>query len=185
MKILVCILLAGLILPGTDLKMEKIKIGKSISLDLPAGFRPLSEQELIRKYVSSQLPVACYSSPDGTADFSANIFPSGWSPEDVQLLHQFYRARILSLYDSVAFIQSDVNQISDTEFIVFEFTSALNPDQTDIMTESPISSYNYIQYAFIKGKTVVFTFSCPAARKKYWQQTAAIIMKSVKIKPTL
>jgi len=185
MKLLVFALLAGLFIQDADLKMEKIKIGKYISLDLPAGFRPLSSEDLIRKYVSSQLPIAAYASADGTADFAANVFASNWTSDDLQLPRQFYQARILSLYDSVSFIQSEIDEINGRPFIVFEFMSSLNPDETAATAASPMARYNYIQYAFLNGKTAVFTFSCPAANKKQWQAAAAAIMESVKIKPGL
>lgn len=185
MKLIFIGMAAAILFQFPEVKMVKTKVGKSISVEIPSTFRLLGEDEVKRKFVSARLPVASFTSEDGKADFAVNILGSGWSGEDLPLLQRFYSSQILNLYDSVHFSIEEIRTINKREFIVFEFISVVNPEENAIAAVSPLKRFNYIQYALINGKTVVFAFSSPTGDKAYWHEIAGEIMGSVEIKKTL
>ena len=77
-----------------------------------------------------------------------------------------------------AFIESSGNFSFN---IFFEFDSRVNGAPKEGQ-QDPVLRYTYIQYLLEPGKTLVFSFNCSRREKQDWQETARLMMKSIKVK---
>lgn len=161
--------------------VERTKVTKNISMEVPTELRPMSISELYSKYVSAKAPLAMYTSEDQMIDLGINETSTKWG-NDLEILKSFYKASILNLFDEVNFYQEDIKEIGGRKFIVFEFVSSVSEENTTIGGVSTISKYTYIQYTLEDENILLFNFNCPAKLRAQWQETAKQVMNSVKIK---
>lgn len=166
-------------------KLVKTKVNDAITIYLPADFIAMSQADIETKYASAKLPVAGYTDFSRTADLGINVAFSQWNPEDLEIMRSFYKSNILGLYDTVQFIREDVEQIDGHDFAVFEFVSSVNDNDGITVDQSPVSKYVRIQYTIVKGKTVLFNFTCPASQREKWAPISRQILESVKLSKTL
>lgn len=159
-----------------------VKITNYIKVSLPAEFSPMTLDDMVVKYPSPRKPTAMYTNPDRLVDFGLNETPNNWPANDLELLKNIYKSNILNLYDTVFFIQQVVQKINKREFIVLEFVSGIEGKNIRGKRAPLIGTYSYIQYTVYNDKILVFNFSCPGFFKKEWEQSAKIIMNSIKIK---
>ncbi|MBW8048821.1 MAG: hypothetical protein FVQ77_00475 [Cytophagales bacterium] len=159
-----------------------VKITDYIKVSLPEEFLPMTFDDLVVKYPSPKKPTAMYTNPDRLVDFGLNETSNNWPANDLELLKNLYRSSILNLYDTVFFIQQVVQKINKREFIVLEFVSGSEGISIRGKLAPLIGTYSYIQYTVYNDKILVFNFSCPAFFKKEWEQSAKMIMNSIKIK---
>lgn len=164
--------------------LVKTKVADGITVSLPSSFTPMTRDEINQKYISYRKPLALYTSQDKLTDFGVNRSVTQWGEDDLELLKSFYRSSIGNLYDDVNFIEEKIEEINKISFVVFEFTSTINPDRNAVIKQNAIKKYTYLQYAIVNGKTVLLNFTCPAEQMEKWRQTAMEIMQSVKIKKT-
>ena len=168
-----------------QMKYVKTKVNNDISILLPEDFLSMSQADLKGKYVSAKTPVAAYTDFTRSVDLGVNVAYSQWNKEDLEIMMSFYKSNIMGLYTEVQFIKEDIENINGKDFVVFEFVSSVyNEEGTDI-NQSAINKYIRIQYTIVKGKTVLFNFSCPASQKGTWAPIAKKILGSVKINKTL
>lgn len=179
----IVLLTLATVLPATaQISLEREKVTKDISMEVPQGFIPMGQAELFSKYVSSKTPLAMYSSEDRQVDLGINENSSAWVGEDLKILQSFYKANILNLFTEVAFIQEDIREIGGRWFIVFEFVSRVSDEQNTFGGNTSISKYTYIQYTLRNEKVLLFNFSCPSHMRAQWQESARSMMQSVRIK---
>ncbi|MGK7394497.1 MAG: hypothetical protein ACNS62_07980 [Candidatus Cyclobacteriaceae bacterium M3_2C_046] len=182
---LLIVLITWMIPAQEDVKWVKTKVVEGITVELPDTFVPMTEQEINQKYISYRKPVALYTSPNRMVDFGVNLSVTQWDEGDLDILRNFYRSSILNLYDEVDWINQEIKEINKVKFVLFEFTSTVNPDENSIVNNQAIRKYSYLQYAIVNGKTLVFNFTAPLQRKEHWQDVAQHLMNSIKIKKTL
>lgn len=163
-------------------KLVKTKITDNITVKLPKSFYPMTADDLARRYPSVRKPLGAYTNEDRLVDFSVNISATQWSPTDVKMAKDFFKASIYNLYDRVNMIKEEVVELDKKKFIVFEFDSRLEGEKFDLEKKDPIRKYSYIQYLIINGKTIVFSFNCPVQLQEEWQDIATEIMNSVSVK---
>lgn len=168
--------------PMTKEKLVKTKVADNITVMLPKGFFKMMPSDIAQRYPSVRKPIGAYTNEERLVDFSVNISATQWRDSDIKIAKDFFKASIINLYDRVNIINEEIKTIGDREFIVFEFDSRINGDQRALGSAEPIRAYSYVQYMISKGKTIVFTFNCPAQRKQAWQETARKVMNSVSVK---
>lgn len=166
-------------------KLVKTKVSEAITVSLPQNFYPMSEYDMAQRYPSVRKPVGAYTDDARMVDFSINISATQWREQDVDIAKGFFKASLANLYDRVNFIQEDIKTIDKKQFIVFEFDSRIEGEQFSLDNKDPVRRYTYIQYLIINGKTLVFSFSAPVQLKEQWQEIAAEIMDSIKVKNSL
>ncbi|MCC5929349.1 MAG: hypothetical protein JJU28_08910 [Cyclobacteriaceae bacterium] len=143
----------------------------------------MSEKEQQSKLLGSRNPIAAYTDMAKQADFVINSSFSRWRSEDIELLQQFYKSNIMSLYDEVSFAQEEIRNIQGRKFVVFEFDSKVLPEQsTTLVSRIPVEQYNYIAYTIYNNQTYLFSFSCPFKFRDTWKNTAPAIVESIKLK---
>ncbi len=79
-------------------------------------------------------------------------------------------------------VDEGIREINKKEYIFFEFDSRINGDRRAIGDQEAILKYNYMLYLVEKGRTLVFSFTCPERMKEEWQETARAVMNSLKVK---
>lgn len=168
-----------------EVKLVKTKVSDEISVMLPQDFMPMTEQDINARYVSYRPPIALYTDPNRLVDFGVNISPTYFKPGDIKILQGFYKNTLITLYDTVNFLNQEIKNIDGIDFAVFEFVSSIAGDESSFSQQAPVNKYTLIYYAIINDKTLLFNFTCPLKLKDNWQDDAEEIMSSVKIKKTL
>lgn len=181
-SILLILVLFMAIPADAQLPLERVKVTEDISMKIPVAFVPMTEADLVRKYVSSRKPIAMYTNSGRTVDLGVNENSSTWAADDLELLKEFNKANILNLFTEVRFIQEDLRQIGDRDFVVFEFVSTITDEESAIGGTKSTSHYTYIQYTIRDEKVLLFNFTCPARIQNQWQSVAKEMMESVRIK---
>ncbi|HYG38389.1 MAG TPA: hypothetical protein VD908_07225 [Cytophagales bacterium] len=161
-------------------KLVKVKLTKTVSASIPEDFTQMTDDELADKYPSSRKPVIMFISPDKQIDFGMNIASQKFPGSDLNVLKDFYKANLYTLFNDIKIITEEIKKINGKEYIVFEFTSIVKPDEKSINPMSAIRKYSYIQYTLHNDFLVIFNFSCPESMKADWQETAGEIMESIK-----
>lgn len=161
-------------------KMVTHKINDEISYVVPESFNLMSKGDRIEKYVSSREPLAMHASVDGEINYGVNWNPMQWMDGDEQVIHDFYKASILSMFDQVEFIQNEIKEINGKKFVVFEFISMLRTENA--FSNKSSRNYTYIQYTSYNEQVLLFNFACKARLMNQWQPVANDIMNSVKVK---
>jgi hypothetical protein len=101
--------------------------------------------------------------------------------KDIQLERMFKKSALASQFDAIQFLQDTVKVINDNQFIVYEYLAdASGVDATGLKTIT--KTYAYYQICYLKNKTYIFNFYCPADRKEEWQKAANQMMNSIKIR---
>jgi len=160
--------------------LERKKVTDDISMKVPATFISMTDGERTQRYISYRTPVAMYTNVDRTVDLGINISSSNWTTGDMEVLKDFYKSNILSLYTEVDFIQERIRQVGSKDFIVFEFQSKVYEENS--FRNQVISKYTYIQYTIHQDKILLFHFTAPKQLQEKWQSVAAEMMESVRIK---
>jgi hypothetical protein len=163
-------------------KWVKTKLTKEITVQLPADFSRMTDDDLAKKYFTYRKPTAMYTNPDRLVDFGLNITETRWRQEDLPLLQKFYKSGIAKMYTNVNFIQDTINTFNNRDFVVFEFVSELKDDESNSLQRgSIVKQYSYMLYTVVDNRVHVFNFTCPAQIKAKWQDTAREIMQTIKI----
>ncbi|WP_425390323.1 hypothetical protein [Ekhidna sp.] len=174
----------SILLNGTFLfaqeKMVTHKINDEISYVVPESFNLMSKGDRIEKYVSSREPLAMHASIDGEINYGVNWNPMQWMDGDEQMIHDFYKASILSMFDEVEFIQQGIKEVNGKKFAVFEFIGVLKSENA--FSNKSSKNYTYIQYTSYNEQVLLFNFGCKARLMNRWQSVAKEIMQSVKVK---
>lgn len=163
--------------------LERLKVTKEISMLVPAQFLPMTQSDLVNKYVSYRMPIAMFTSADRRIDLGVNQNSSPWSSGDLNILKDFYKAGILNLFTEVTFIRDEIRDIGGRSFVVFEFVSRVSDeDQSFGGLSNPVSNYTYIMYTLHNQRVLLFNFTSPISYRSQWQEAAHQIMESVRIK---
>lgn len=166
-------------------KMVKVKIGESITMELPENLYEMSTDDIARRYPSVRRPIGAYTNDSRLADFNVNISATKWRAEDVDIAKGFFKASFYNLFDRVEMISEEIKEIDDKKFITFEFDSRLNGDASSMEARNPILRYNYMQYLLINGKTLVFGFNCHPRLKDEWKPVVDEMMSTIKVKDNI
>jgi hypothetical protein len=163
-------------------KLVKTKIGKDMTVSIPAGWRPMDGMDFTERYPSVRAPLAAFTNNERLVDFSVNISATQWPDADLEIASKFFKASLMNMYDKVEIISEGVRDIKGKKFIYFEFESRVNGNKGNEGLTDPVLKYSYLQYLVEKNRTIVFSFNSPKRQREEWQETASAIMKSIRIK---
>jgi hypothetical protein len=178
--VLATLLLCSFQGPANDL--VKTQVTENIQLGIPKAFQPMTEVLMEERYLTARKPIAAYTNDRQTVDFTVSTSNTRWQPSDLPILKDFYKASLLELYDEVSFSREEVQEINGKNFVIFEFSSIVRPEENALNPQQPIRKYTRIQYTVYNGKTLVFNFSCPQSQQQQWENTAGEMMQSIQIK---
>ncbi len=176
------LLIPMVLLAFDQTRLVKTKAAEGITIYIPRGWRPMDELDFTERYPSVRAPLAAYTNDERTVDFSVNISATQWRPGDEELAQEFFKASIRNLFDRVDILQEGIREIKGKRYIYVEFESRVNGSRDDDALRSPVVKYSYVQYHIMPGRTLVFSFNCPARERENWQSTADSMMKSVRLK---
>ena len=180
MRILTLLLLVSLSTFCFAQKLVSTKVGDDITIKIPSEFINMSDQDRMRKFATSRVPLAMYSTQMQDATLGINDNPMQWAENDTQTVYGFYKASVNALFDEIEFIQDTIKKINGKEFIVFEFTSVVRNDNT-FGGKKTHRNYSYIQYTSHNDQVLLFNFGCSARIKNQWEGIANEMMDSIKI----
>jgi hypothetical protein len=163
-------------------KLVKTRVAPGVVVSLPAGFVPMTDDDIARKYPSFRRPTAMYTSTDRNVDFGFNQTETRWRQQDLAMLKDFYKSSILAMHTKVDFIQETVATVNKRDFLVFEFVSEVADDSgSSLSNRAPVRQYSYIQYTVEGNKILIFNFTCPGQLRERWQDVARNVMASIKV----
>lgn len=182
MQQLLFLVLVSIALPTDDPKLVKVKISDQISVMLPADFVPMGDLDFQERYPSVRKSIGAYTNPDHEVDFSANISATSWPDGNLEMAQKFFKSGVMNMFDRVEIISEGVHEVNGKKLVYLEFESRVKGDRSSLGNEDAVVRYSYLQYWVQPSRTVVFSFNCPVRLKPEWQETAAKIMKSIRLK---
>src|SRR6478735_1433342 len=111
--LLLCITLFSFAPP----RLVKTKITDDITVLIPKNFRPMDELDFTQRYPSVRQPIGAYTNEAREVDFSVNISATQWSPADVEIAKQFFKAGVVKMFDGVEIIEEGTHTVNGKEFI--------------------------------------------------------------------
>ncbi len=163
-------------------KLVRVKINDEISIKVPEEFSVVPLGEVRNRSVHFRQPLALYTDTQNEVDLAFNQNPTRWREADIDILKDFYKSNILSLYDDVEFIREEVLDIRGKKFAVFEFISSIKGDKNSIRNTTALRKYTYIQYTVHNGSTLVCNLTSTVRSKGRWAGIAHEIMQSIAFK---
>lgn len=161
-------------------KMKKIKLTDGVTAQVPADFRPMTDDEIAQRYFTYRKPVAMFTDGRAVVSFGLNIAATTWKYEDLPILKSFYKASIMQMFTEVKMLREEIEQINGRNYAVFEFISEVRSDPKAIIKRPPVVNYTYILYTVVGEKIYIINFTCPAEVRGDWQSIAHAIVKTVK-----
>ena len=166
----------------TPSKLVKTKMAGGVTVSLPADFYQMTPDDIAQRFPSVRAPLGAYTNQDRVVDFNANISATQWPDADLEVARQFFKAGLMNLYDKVDIIAEGIHVVNKKKYIFFEFESYVKGNKRQLVNDDPIFKYTYVQYLVQPKRTLVFTFTSPKDKREDWQETARLVMKSVKVK---
>lgn len=172
-------------------KLHKVSIPPKMVVQLPSDWTLMPDDAIATKYPAPRKPLAAYTSPSGQVDFVASEkstpFPA--KPGDLPILLKFFKASILNAFSNgVEFTKEEIVNLDGTDFIAFEFVSALSGEGS-IQKRGTMRRYSYLLYTILpaasekeRPQLLVFNFSCPAVLADEWRPVARQVMATVRVK---
>ena len=165
-----------------QVKLKNVKISKEISMKIPSKFMEMGEEDMWQRSSSYRKAIALYTDEDRVVELGINHAFTRWEEGDIRMLQNMYKASIQEIFDEVKFSKEEITNINGRDFAVFEFVSKIKGISGPIGQNDSVVKYYYIQYTIVDGGTLVFNFSCQNYVKEDWQETANIMMGTIKIK---
>ena len=141
----------------------------------------MPDEGIAAKYPAARKPIAAYVSKNGQVDFVVSSKHSPFHKDGLEIMHQVYKASIMSMYSDVKFIRDEIKTINKQDFIVFEFTSEVR-DEGTVHNRGAVRKYTIAQYTILNGNLTIFTFNAPQMLMSKWQPVARQVMESIKAK---
>jgi hypothetical protein len=164
--------------PKEKIKLVSQKIADLVSVKVPETFQKLNDDQIADKIIASRKPLAMYSSPNGSSDFSVSVGNSSrnpWEDKDLKMMAEFQKSNIKSLFTNVTFIQDKIIKSNGQMFADFEFISEVKDKG-----KPAIRKYNRVRYTIKKKNVLIFSFVCPEVERPLYDGLAEDIMNSIK-----
>lgn len=162
-------------------KLVKTKINDRITALIPQGWIPMDGLDFTERYPSVRAPLAAFTNPERTVDFSINVSATQWPDTNLEMSMRFFKASIMNMFDRVEMIEEGIHDVDKKKLIFFEFESRVEGNRREEGTRGAIVKYTYIQYWISPDRTLVFTFNAPSRMKDEWQDEARKMMNSLKL----
>lgn len=163
-------------------KLVKVKVSEDITVSVPKEWRPMDELDFTQRYPSVRAPLAAFTNPDRTADFSVNISATRWPDANLDIAGKFFRSSLSHLFDRVTMLEEGIRQVNGKSYIFFRFESRVNGNKNQLGNADPVLGYSYVQYLVQPGRTLVFSFNCSRRDRQLWEKTADAVMNSIKVR---
>jgi hypothetical protein len=164
--------------PKEKVNYITVKLADMVTVKVPETFQKLTDDQIADKIIAPRKPLAMYSSPSGTTDFSVSVGNSSknpWQDNDLKLMAEFQKANIRQLFTSVTFIQDKIVKVHGQQFAAFEFISEVKEKG-----KPAIRKYNNVRYTIRKKNMLIFSFICPEAERPLYEGISEEILSSVK-----
>lgn len=171
-----------LLLSADQPKLVKVKISEDITVSVPKDWRPMDDMDFTERYPSVRAPLAAFTNPDRTIDFSANISATRWPDANLEIASKFFKSSISNMFDRVEMLEEGIREINGKSFIFFKFESRVNGNRTQLGNTDPVLKYTYQQYLIQGQRTLVFSFNCSRRDRQQWEGASEAMMKSIKVK---
>ncbi|MFY0625922.1 MAG: hypothetical protein JXR07_06495 [Reichenbachiella sp.] len=166
-------------------KLKKTDLTDNITMLVPETFRPMTDDELVSKYYTTRKPLVMLTNQDLSIDLGVNKSATNWNEDDIEIMMDFQKANIFSLYDQVSMISEGTKELKGRKYVYFEFESIIKSDKDAFIKQSAIKKYTYIQYVIIGKESLVFNFTCSSMIRNQWAGQAQKMMDSIEIKGRL
>lgn len=163
----------------------KVKVNEHITMVMPSDFLPMTDDEIADRYFTMKRPMALFTNADKKVDLGVNKSITSWRARDLQIMVDFQKANVFSLYDKVEVINEGIKEVNGRQFAFIEFVSSVDEAEDAIIKKGSIKKYTYIQYTILNGFSLVFNFTCPSNIRNQWQPQMDDIMNNIMVKKSL
>src|SRR5690348_1101610 len=146
------------LLAASSQDLVKTKVNDRITVSLPAGFFPMTPEDITQRMPSVRAPLGAFTNQDRIVDFSVNVSATQWPDGNQEMAAKFFKAALFNLYDRVTMISEGTQVIKKKKYIYFEFESRTNASQRVEGGSEPVLKYTFIQYLVEPKQTLVFSF---------------------------
>lgn len=175
-------LLAIIFVSADQPRLMKVKVSDDITVSIPKDWRPMDGLDFTERYPSVRAPLAAYTNPDRTVDFSVNISATRWPDGNLEIASKFFKSSLTNMFDRVTMIDEGIREVNGKKLIYFEFESRVNGNKNQLGNADPVLKYSYLQYLVQPQRTLVFSFNCDRRDRQVWEKSARAMMENVKVK---
>ena len=162
--------------------LMKVKVNEHITMAMPSDFRPMTDDEIADRYFTMTRPLALFTNSETAVDLGVNKSITRWRSQDLQIMADFQKSNIFSLYDKVDVIKEGIKEVNGRQFAFIEFVSSVEEAKDAMIKKGSIRKYTYIQYTILNGFSLVFNFTCPSNIQNQWQPQMDGIMNNITVK---
>lgn len=159
--------------------LKNTKITDRISMKLPVSFNPMSREDIDSRFISSNKPIAVFTDPNRVVDLTISSSSTLWNPQDLAMMKDFYMTTFYATYDEVSISSSEIVEVNGISFISFKMNTVV---KSDSKMKPSVQKYHHLMYGIYKGYLFTLNFSCPLSDRKYWEDTVAESLQTIKIK---
>lgn len=163
-------------------RLMKVKVSEDITVSIPKDWRPMDGLDFTERYPSVRAPLAAYTNPDRTVDFSVNISATRWPDGNMEIASSFFKSSLTNMLDRVTMIDEGIREVNGKKLIFFEFESRVNGNKNQLGNADPVLKYTHLQYLIQPQRTLVFSFNCAKRDREAWEKAARTMMNQVKVK---
>lgn len=163
-------------------KLMKVKVSDDITVSIPKDWKPMDGLDFTERYPSVRAPLAAYTNPDRTVDFSVNISATRWPDGNLDIASKFFKSSLTNMFDRVTIIDEGIREVNGKKLIFFEFDSRLNGNKNQLGNADPVLKYSFLQYLIQPHRTLVFSFNCSRRDREAWENSAKTMMNNIKVK---
>ncbi len=170
------ILLAVVFVVGTmpalaqQLEPRSLFDGK-VSILIPAGFEPMSEEMLAEKYPLGEAPKLVFTNPDGSVNVAMRHTSMQVGPQDVPLVHQFVEWTFQRQFPRAVWFGSTTGERGGMPYFTLEFVTPA--DGTGVR--------NIMLGTALDGRMLLISFNCTRELEEQWAPLGQQIIDSISL----
>jgi len=149
---------------------EQSVLGGTLSLLLPSGFEPMSQQMLQTKYPSANRPSLVYTNSTGSINIAINHTQNAVQPSQLKQLHQALDSATRQQVPDGNWRFSGFQTYNGTEWVQLEFLS----DAADTKIENMMTATS------VDGRMLVVSFNVTEELAGEWLPVGREIIQSLK-----
>ena len=157
--------------PGEYPLAQQSVLGGALSLLLPSGFEPMSEQMLQTKYPGANRPTLVYTNSTGSINIAINHTQNAVQPSQLKQLHQALDSATRKQVPDGNWRFSGFQTYSGTEWVQLEFLS----EAADTRIENMMAATS------VDGRMLVVSFNVTEELAGEWLPVGREIIQSLQV----
>lgn len=158
---------------NAQIKLEKKSfLDNKIELSVPVDFKSMSAEILAVKYPNrNQKPDLVLTDADAEVNVVISLIPQPIKPEQIGAFKDFQISSLKKIHPDAKWMAEGVKIINGKNIGYFKFISQA--------VDQPV--FNYYFFTDLDGKVLLLSFNCTEKLLPKWEDTAELIVSSLKV----